>query len=111
MFAVIYRVSVDPKREEEFRENWKKVASFFVKERGALGSSLHRSSEGLWVAYSRWPSRSMRDASWPQEGSEIAAEFPQEIKEAILGLKDCALDEHPEICMDVLEDVDVLSVS
>jgi hypothetical protein len=35
MFAEIYRCYVKPDCEAQFQENWKIVANYFVKERGA----------------------------------------------------------------------------
>jgi hypothetical protein len=58
------------------------------------------------VAYSRWPDKKTRDASWPGENAS-SHELPSDIREAILTLKDC-LDQDrklPEICMEVLEDL------
>ena len=65
MFAVIYRgylKSVDDK--EVYRKAWHTVAAYFVAHRGALGSCLHKTEEGMWLAYSRWPDKATRDASW-----------------------------------------------
>jgi len=105
MFAVIYRVFVKPDLEETFQKHWKAVATYFVEERGALGSSLHRSENGMWIAYSRWPDRKTRDSSWPAEGEQANPSFPAKVKEAIKGLKTCFKEELPQICMDVVEDV------
>ena len=105
MFAVIYRGSVKPHLEEAFKKHWRVVASYFVKDRGAIGSSLHRGEEGLWVAYSRWPDKETRDRSWPREGGSVSSDFPAEVKGAIEGLRECFVDEYPEICMNVVEEI------
>src|SRR5258708_6867761 len=104
MFAVIYRAYIKPGREAEYCAAWKIVTCYFVEQRGAIGSCLHRASEGLWVAYSRWPDKETRDASWPGEGA-ISSEIPSEIREAILMIKDCLDQERklPEICMEVVD--------
>ena len=106
MFAVIYQGYLKPKREKDFQEAWNKVARFFVEQRGAIGSCLHRTSEGLWIAYSRWPDRQARDASWPGENAP-SNELPSEIRNAILTIKDCLDQERkiPEICMEVVNDL------
>jgi quinol monooxygenase YgiN len=57
MFAVIYRWRVAPDKECEFQEAWERVTRQFVSNAGSLGSRLHRSSDGVWVAYAQWPSR------------------------------------------------------
>ena len=107
MFAVIYQAYVKEGREAEFRKAWKTIASFFVKERGAIGSCLHRTSDGLWVAYSRWPDPKTRDASWPKENGAPSSELPIKIRDAIVTLKDCVDPERkiPDLCMEVVDDL------
>jgi hypothetical protein len=106
VFAVIYQGYLKPGREEEYRKLWKQIASYFVEQRGALGSCLHRGSDGLWLAYSRWPDKATRDASWPGE-SAPSEELPEEIRKVILAIKDCGDQERkiPEICLEVIEDL------
>ncbi|WP_420421004.1 antibiotic biosynthesis monooxygenase family protein [Simkania sp.] len=105
MFAVIYRGVVKREKEAAFRKAWNTVATFFVENRGALGSSLHRAEEGMWVAYSRWPDQATRDASWPKDDEEVNATFPMHVKEAVLELKTCFEDEKPQICMELMDEV------
>ena len=106
MFAVIYRAFIKPGLELEYQEAWRECASYFVKCRGALGSCLHKTSEGMWVAYSRWPDQQTRDASWPGENTP-SSELPSEIRNAVLTIKDCLDQERkiPEICMEVIDDL------
>lgn len=106
MFAVIYQGYIKPGRESEYREAWNAVAHYFVKQRGAIGSCLHRTPDGLWLAYSRWPDKKTRDASWPGENAP-STELPLEIRKAILMIKDCLDQERklPEICMEVIDDL------
>jgi len=106
MFAGIYRAYLKPGRAAEYREAWHAVARYFVKERGAVGSCLHKTTEGLWIAYSRWPDKETRDASWPGEDLPSTELLP-EIRKAILTLKDCLDPERkfPEICMEVVDDM------
>ena len=105
MFAGIYRGHVKPSKEEDFQKSWNVVATFFVEKRGALGSSLHQSEEGMWVAYSRWPNRETRDASWPKEEEEVNGSFPPDVKEAVETLRNCFEDEMPQICMELKDEV------
>lgn len=106
MFAVIYRGYLKPGREADYRTAWNQVARYFIEKRGALGSCLHRTEDGLWIAYSRWPDKETRDASWPGNKSP-SNELPPEICHAIAILKD-SLDEDrkiPDICMEVVDDL------
>ena len=107
MFAVIYRGYVKPEHEKQYQEYWKAIATYFVKERGALGSTLHKTEEGMWVAYSKWPDKETRDISWPKTG--INSEFSSDISAAIEGLKSCLDEERqqPEICMEIMDEVSV----
>lgn len=102
MFAVIYRFYIKPGREEEYQTYWNQVANYFIQHRGSIGSSLHKTEEGMWLAYSRWPDKATRDASWSSD-NEID-DLPVMIKDAIVKMKDCGDQERkfPEICMEVV---------
>lgn len=106
MFAVIYQGYLQPGRENDYQEAWNKVVKYFIEKRGAIGSSLHKTSDGLWVAYSRWPDQKTRDNSWPGE-NESSAELPLEIRHAIAKLKECldADRKIPDLCMEVVSDL------
>ena len=107
MFAVIYQMHVYPEKEEDYQKLWRQVAHYFTEHRGALGSCLHKTSDGVWVAYSRWPDRPTRDASWPPEGGELSETLSPEIQAAILSLKKCVDQSQPfqEIGMEVVDDL------
>lgn len=108
MFAVIYRFKLKPGQESEYVEYWNRIASYFIKKRGAIGSCLHKGDDNLWIAYSRWPNKAVRDASWP--GDDVPnEELPLDIREAIqqmqlLKEENSDLEQFDEICMDVIED-------
>lgn len=106
MFAVIYRGSIIPGREADYQKSWNQVASHFKEHRGALGSCLHKSEDGEWIAYSRWPDKKTRDASWPKDDS-VCPTIDSEIRKAILCLKDCIDPDRPfeEICMEIKDDL------
>lgn len=107
MFAVIYQGYIKKGKELEYQTHWNRVAEYFVQHRGAFGSSLHRTEEGLWVAYSRWPDKATRDASWPGENSP-SGELPGDIQEAIQGIKECIDSDRkiPEISMEIIATVE-----
>jgi len=58
IFPVLYRFYLQPHQEELYKECWDKLTGYFIKERGAIGSCLHKTDNGLWIAYSRWPGMS-----------------------------------------------------
>lgn len=105
MFAAIYQGYVKPGREEEYQEMWKTIASYFIERRGAIGSCLHRTSDGLFVAYSRWPDKATRDASWPGDDAP-SHELPDEVRQAIFTIKECIDQERkiPDLALDVIHD-------
>lgn len=104
MFAVIYQGYLKPGKEKEYQIAWNTVAHYFIEFRGAIGSCLHRSSDGLWVAYSRWPDKKTRDKSWPVENTTA---LPPEIQQAVVSLKDCLDSDRkiPDLCMEVVNDL------
>ena len=106
MFAVIYRGYTKKGLDSEYQQAWAKVAQHFVSNCGAIGSCLHQTQDGMWVAYSRWPNKATRDAAWPGEKAPSIA-LPEEIRSAILTLKNCLDPDRllPEICMQVVDDL------
>jgi hypothetical protein len=107
MFAVIYKGYLYPGMEEEYKKLWRQIANYFIDHRGALGSCLHKTTEGEWVAYSRWPDKATRDASWPKEGEDPSETLSPEVQAIILGVKSCIDKDQPfqEICMELVEDL------
>ncbi len=105
MFAVIYRSCIRPELEERYQKLWNQIASYFIQHRGAIGSCLHKTEDGIWLAYSRWPDKATRDASWSSDNT--VEDLPRAIKEAIMKMKDCGDQNRklPEICMEVVDDL------
>ncbi|PCH81282.1 MAG: hypothetical protein COB96_02755 [Planctomycetota bacterium] len=62
-FAVLYRWKIRNGMEQKFRAAWETVTDLLMEKRGSLGSRLHQSEDGLWVAYAQWPSREAWDRS------------------------------------------------
>ena len=106
MFAVIYRSYLKLGKERDYQRAWRIVANHFVNHCGAIGSTLHKTDDGLWVAYSRWPNKATRDACWSTDGT-VSTKFPIEIEQAIVEIKSCLdkAQEFPEIAMDVVDGV------
>jgi hypothetical protein len=107
MFAVIYRFYIKPEFESEFPKQWKKIATYFVKERGSFGSTLNKSEDGMWIAYSKWPDKATRDASWSAENEAANSLIPLDLREVIEWMKNSMDMEQkmPEICMEVYETI------
>jgi hypothetical protein len=107
MFAVIYKGHIYPEAEEKYKKRWNQIATYFIEHRGAIGSCLHKATDGQWVAYSRWPDKETRDASWPKEGEEPSKTLTPEIQAIISDLKNCIDKDQPfeEICMEIIDDL------
>ena len=80
-FAVIYRWRLHAGKEDQFRQAWESVTLALRKKRGALGSRLHRSDEGTWIAYAQWPDRETWEKS--RELGPLDAAMASRMKEAI----------------------------
>ncbi len=111
MFAVIYQGYIKHGMEEDYKRAWHEVATYFVERRGSLGSRLHRTQEGLWVAYSCWPDKKTRDNSWPGDNAP-SNELPDSVRQAIITIKNCIDQERNEknqirfeTCMEVVDDL------
>ena len=69
-FCVIYTFKVRPGMEESFMEGWSRLTEAIRDTRGGMGSRLHKSDNGWWVAYAQWPDRQ----TW--ESSQANSESP-----------------------------------
>lgn len=61
MYYVVIEFDVISGREKDFVEHWSELTEAIHKEAGGLGSRLHKTSEGKFVAYAQWPDKSTRD--------------------------------------------------
>lgn len=62
-FAVIYRWRMHAGKETQFQKAWATVTRRLMTERGARGSRLHQSEDGIWLAYAQWPDKLAWEAS------------------------------------------------
>jgi hypothetical protein len=95
MFAVIYQSYIKQGLEDPYKKAWHAVAEYFIQRRGSLGSCLHQTREGLWLAYSRWPDKATRDKSWPGLDAP-SSELPELVREAIVIIQNCMDQERNE---------------
>lgn len=93
-FVVLYRWRLHPASENTFIEGWSRLTEL-LRQRGSLGSRLHRGSDGVWYSYAQWPSAKARDDAFALGPLDEAA--TAKIKSAI--------DERlPEITLDPVAD-------
>jgi len=81
VIAILYRWRLKQGGEDSFREGWRRLTRAF-KERGSLGSRLHRATDGTWVAYARWPDLATRDVAMARMPDEEAVRLMEESVEA-----------------------------
>lgn len=60
-YAVLYRWRLHPGHEADFVAAWERVTRAMHDACGSYGSRLHRTEDGLWTAYARWPDKATRD--------------------------------------------------
>jgi hypothetical protein len=63
MFIVVYRWGVLGGLEDQFQRAWMTLTEEIKQDHGGLGSRLHRSADGSWIAYAQWPSREAWEAA------------------------------------------------
>jgi len=73
MFCVLYTFTVKPGYEDHFRHHWAAVTQWYYRHAGSLGSRLHRTSTGEFIAYAQWQTR----AQWEQQRERSDAELYQ----------------------------------
>jgi quinol monooxygenase YgiN len=81
MFIALYRWKLKPGKEDQFREAWSEVTLAIRETCGSLGSRLHRSEDGTWVAYAQWPSKELWERERPLDDGAAAAR--QRMRDAV----------------------------
>lgn len=63
-FAVVYRWRLKEGADGlELRAAWEELTQALRREHGGLGSCLHRTADGEYLAYARWPDRKTWESS------------------------------------------------
>ncbi len=97
MFTVIYTFRVKPGKEKQFSSAWSELTSLIYQYEGSLGSRLHLDSNGLFLAYAQWPTRS----TWENAGSKL----PSESEEIKSRMRDACEEIKTVHELDVLDDL------
>lgn len=65
MYCACYRFALldAPDAEARFMTAWSGITEFFKANAGALGSRLHKGSDGAFYAYAQWPDKDTYDAA------------------------------------------------
>src|SRR5688572_5467611 len=94
-FCVIYRARIHPEKETVYVAAWSHLTELLRTKHGALGSRLHRGTDGIWYAYAQWPSAQARAKAFSCAPIDAAAE--QTVRE-------CISEYFPEIQLEPVED-------
>ena len=97
MFAAIYTWRIKPGTEEKFRRHWVRGTEIVRDRCGAWGSRLHRSEDGLMVAYAHWPSKADRDRVWHN--------LPYDVKREVAAMRALIVEILPEVSLTVTDDL------
>lgn len=62
MFTVIQRIEVKPDQRQHFVLCWRTVAEAIEQQCGSVGSRLHVTDDGTYIAYVQWPDRETSEA-------------------------------------------------
>ena len=98
-FAVLYRWRLHEGREAAFVSAWSRISERLLRERGSLGSRLHRGPDGLWYSYAQWPSAQARERAFA--AGSVDPEASRQMREAIA-------ESLPELVLESVADFMVL---
>ncbi|HYB11056.1 MAG TPA: antibiotic biosynthesis monooxygenase [Alphaproteobacteria bacterium] len=97
MFVLLYEWRVKPGRESEFVEAWSNLTRLIYKRRGSLGSRLHRTEDGRFIAYAQWPGRDAWNISLNEPTTPEEENYRRVMQES-------AVRKKPDILMTLVED-------
>lgn len=95
-FCVIYRFRVHAGAEEAFRQGWTTMTRAIRDRRGGLGSRVHQSDDGWWVAYAQWPDR----ATW-----QLSQQMPSADAVAARTMQEAIAERRPPILLETRIDL------
>lgn len=83
MLAVLLEFDVKPGYEQDFLKYWKQTTQIISAKHGGLGSKLHISNTGSYIAYAQWPSKGVYESeqSWSEEDLEIRSKMRNTLKD------------------------------
>ena len=87
MFCVVYNFTIKEGMNAQFEKSWADFTEAIYRERGSLGSRLHRTDDPqAYVAYAQWPSKEIFNEDFPIEKfSKTDQEARQRMTETLNG--------------------------
>ena len=73
MLSVLIQFKVIVGKDDEFKQAWAALTQHIYENFGSLGSRLHKSTRGSFVAYAQWPSLEAYESAheWSIEGAQL----------------------------------------
>lgn len=73
MLAVILEFDVIEGKETQFRHAWTETTEIIYRNFVSLGSRLHQSDNGKFIAYAQWPDADTYEADhhWPEDSVHV----------------------------------------
>ena len=97
MFIAIYSFKVRPGAEKAFERSWRDLTKRIYEYEGSLGSRLHTSEPGTYIAYAQWPDRK----TWEHAGKKL----PESAKTVSQQMKDSCEKIETIFQLDVIDDL------
>lgn len=102
MFVVMFEFVVKPGCEDAFLAHWPKTTQGIYLFSGSLGSRLHRSDNGEFIAYAQWPDKATWEAAANVTLSEEYEAHRQAMRDA-LDLEETRILYQMEVDIDYLQ--------
>jgi heme-degrading monooxygenase HmoA len=102
MYVVMFEFAVKPGFEAQFIENWPLVTQGIYLFKGSLGSRLHKSASGEYIAYAQWPTKSAWRVSTDITMSKDYEQYRQNMHQA-LNLQSTKIIYQMEVEIDYLQ--------
>lgn len=96
MFIALYHWKIKPDCEAEFQEGWRRITLEIRENCGGLGSRLHKSEDGTFIAYAQWKDKE----TW-----ENAREIQTIDEEAAEMMRDSIEERLPTVFMNAIDDL------
>ncbi|WP_052417569.1 antibiotic biosynthesis monooxygenase family protein [Cellvibrio mixtus] len=100
MLSVVLEFDVIDGKEQEFVSAWTECTKAIYENFGSLGSRLHKSEHGSYIAYAQWPNNEVYEKSgaWPAHLLQIRDRMRATLKEG-----------KPTLLYKLMTEVDLLS--
>ena len=71
MLCVLYKFTVKPGCDDQFRQHWLAVTQWYSRHAGSLGSRLHRANTSEYIGYAQWSSRDQWELQRDRSDAEL----------------------------------------